>query len=322
MNLPRRTLLAAGLAPLIGCAADPAAAPAGAAASAGPAALATRWRSVNGGFFAPPTPGFGLPMKPGSGMFVKLMAPAAIALRGNDLLVADLGSARLWRLDIGLQTISGVAGAPVSPLGALALGPDFSAWVLDAPSRQVLRFGRDGRLLQTFRAGAAAPSPSGLALADGGATLLLADAGLAQWAELRSVGAFATAVLPAFDGGRRVSGVDALAPARDGLFVLDRAAGLVHQVARDGRVRASLGAGELKQPVALAADRFERVFVVDAQDNAVVVLRAGEPAQRLSAARLGVQQIGGIAVDERVLAVSDRLLGQVQLLTLRDGGGR
>lgn len=316
----RRRLVLAGLAGAVaGCASEPSG---NAPAASGPPAFATPWRSVVGGFLAPPTPGFGLPARPVTGMFVKLMAPGAIALRGNDLLVADLGVGRLWRADIGLQTISGVAGAPVTPLTALAIGPDLAAWVLDAPARQVLRFARDGRLLQTFRAGAAATSPVAIALADGAATLLVADAGLAQWAELRSVGAVATTVLPARDGDRRVSGVDALAVGRTGVFVLDRAAGLVHQVARDGRVLASLGAGELKQPVALAVDRFDRAFVVDAQDNSIKVLRAGEPTVVLSAAQLGVQQIGGIAVDERVLAVADRLLGEVRLYTLRDGAAR
>ena len=57
----------------------------------------------------------------------------------------------------------------------------------------------------------------------------------------------------------RVIGVDGLALARNGLFVLDRAEAVVHRVCRDGRVLATLGAGELAQPSAIAADRSDRV---------------------------------------------------------------
>jgi uncharacterized protein YndB with AHSA1/START domain len=161
-----------------------------------------------------------------------------------------------------------------------------------------------------------------MTLADGGARLLIADAALAQWVELRSVGAVSTAVRPGVDDDRRITSVDAIAAAHDGVFVLDRAAGLVHRVQRDGRIVATLGAGELKRPVALAVDRFDRVFVVDAQDRAIKVLREGDTTLTLAAAELGVQQIGGMAVDEQMLAVADTLVGQVRLFRLRDGARR
>ncbi len=312
-HVRRRLLAGLGLA-AAGCADEPLRP----AAPRGDEPLLTPWRNVIGGFLAPPAPAFGLPAKPGSGAFVKWIAPGAIALRGMDLLVADLASGRLWRADLGAQTISAIAGAPVGPGTALALGPDLSAWVLDVPARQLLRFARDGRLLQTLRTGPA--SPSGFALADGGASLLVADAGLAQWSELRPVGALATTVLPRA-GERRITGSDAIAAGRESVYLLDRAAGRVHRVARDGRVLASLGEGVLQQPVALAVDRAERVFVADAQGPALHVLNTARP-ESVAAEALRVQQIGALAVDERTLALADRLLGQVQLFTLRAEAAR
>lgn len=308
VNPARRQLLAGFAGALAGCAETPSQ-PAG---PRGDEPLLVPWRSVVGGFLAPPAPAFGLPPKPGGGAFVKWIAPGAIALRGHELLVADLASGRLWRADLGAQTMSAIAGAPVGPGTALALGPDQSAWVLDSVARQLLRFARDGRLLQTLRS--ATPGPGAFALADGGATLLVADAGLAQWSELRPTGT-ATAVLPR-EGERRITGSEAIAVGREAVFVLDRAAARVHRVARDGRVLASLGEGVLKQPFALAVDRFERVFVADAQGPALHVLNTATPAS-FDTATLRVQQIGGLAVDERMLAIADRLLGQVQLFTLR-----
>lgn len=285
-------------------------------APARPAGLSP-YRTLLGGFLAPPAPPFGLPARPGTGAFVKLMAPTALALRGNDLLVVDSAAGRVWRVDLSLNTLSPIAGAPATLATVVALGPDLSAWVLDSVSRQVLRFSRDGRLMQTYRGGAASPSPVAFALADGGATLLVADDSLRQWVEFRPAGAFATPI-PQDDA---VRGVDGLAVAGDTVFVLDKSLGVVHVERRDGRAADRLGEGELKQPVAIAADRFGRVAVIDAQDRAVKLLAPGRAAWVFDAAALRVQQIGGIAIDERFLAVSDRLTGQVVIHVL-GGEGR
>ena len=305
MLLRRHALLACAL--LAGCAAEPlGVSPDARAAPVRP--LLSPWRTVQGGFLAPPTPGTGLPVRPGSGMFVKFIAPGPLALRGSDLLVADLASGRLWRADAMSNTLTGIAGAPVGPGTALLLGPDLSAWVLDPPTRQVLRFGRDGRLLQSFRATAGAV-PSAIALADAGNTLLQADGPLGQWSELRAVGSLVVPVRPLRDG--RLLQVDAITIGKRGVYLLDRSAGAVYRSERDGRIVETLGAGELRQPVALAVDRWDRVFVVESTLRSLRVLRSGAPTIVLTAEQLGVQQIGGIAIDEGFLAVTDRLVGQV-----------
>lgn len=331
----RRVALRAGavlaLAPLwpalAGCAATPAdgdASPAG--ASARPAALLTRGRSVAGGFLVPPQPGAGMPAPLANGMYVKLIRPGALALRGFDALVHDEAAQRLWRLDLALGTLSGVAGAPTGPGLALALGADGSAWVLDAPGRQVLRFGRDGRLWQSFRIDQAMPTPVGLALADGGATLLLADGLGAQWTEQRGPGGVLRSVRPARADGQRISGVDGVALATGapgpagGLWLLDRLAGAVHHADRDGRVDLTLGQGQLAQPQALAADGQGRVFVVDRQGRTLCCLQAGAEPQRFEAAALGMGQIGGLAVDGMQLGLSDALSGQLLLWRLGPAG--
>jgi hypothetical protein len=249
-------------------------------------------------------------------MYVKFTAPAAIALRGPDLLVADVASGRLWRVDAALNQLSAIAGAPVAPGVAIALGPDLSAWVLDPVARQVLRFARDGRLLQTWRAPLASGAPVALALAEGGSTLLLADGLGAQWADLRSPSSSGSMVAPRTDAGTRVSGVDAIAGAGDELVVLDRLGGALHRVTRDGRVLATLGRGELQQPSALAADRSGHLFVIDRAQSELVVLRDGEAAQRFTAAELGLTRLAAIAVDERTLALADALTGQVALFLI------
>ena len=313
----RIQLLAALLlaALLGGCATDPT------RADAPPATmvqgLAGPWRTLTGAFLAPRAPQPGVLTRPGTGMFVKLQAPTALALRGQDLLVADIASGRLWRADLGFNTFTPIPGAQVGPATALLLGADLSAWVLDPGARQVLRFGREGQLLQTWRTRDAAPSPATMALLDAGTTLLVADTTLGQWAELRSGGALALPVRPHRAGELLAARVDALAAGREHVFVLDRLAASVHRVRRDGLIIDTLRAEALSQASTLVVDRWDRVFAPDLQGRHLLVLRAGAQALVLSAAELGVQQIGGVAVDDRYLAVSDRLVGQVQLLLLQ-----
>jgi hypothetical protein len=301
-----RALAASALALVAGCTSAPVAP---AAATAGDAPLAP-WRTVIGGFLAPATAPFGMPARPGTGAFVKLIAPTAIALRGNDLLIVDSGAGRVWRADLSLNTLSPVVGAPATPMTAVTLGADQSAWVLDGVARQVLRFARDGRLMQTYRTSSVA-APGAFTLADGGATLLVADEAQRQWVEYRAVGAFPVSVRPGGSDDTSVLGVDGLASNGDLVYVLDRKAGAVHVARRDGTLRARLGDGVLKQPVAIAVDRFGRVVAHDAQDRTLKLLSPDGTLQVLVASQLRVQEIGGLALDEGRLAVADRLTGAV-----------
>jgi hypothetical protein len=304
VGLPRRSVLA--LLGLAGCASAPDTPPP-------QPGRPVPWRTLQGGFLAPALPPVGTPPRLGSGMFVRWMSPTALALRGMELLVADLGTQRLWRADVAGNAVTGIAGAPVSPGVALALGPDLSAWVLDPSTRQVLRFARDGRLLQTHRIGLDTATPVALALADGGQTLLLADGLGASWSEQHGPGGVQRSVAPERPGSRRISGVDGLAQGRDGVWVLDRLAGAVHRVSRQGAVLQTLGQGDLMQPLALAVDRLDRAYVLEGQDGSVKRVSASAPLQRWSAAELGVQKVGGLAVDGLMLAVSDSLAGNVVL---------
>lgn len=315
----RRSLLAAAAWAVAGCAADP-------AADAGPPAAPgqpQRLRTLQGGFLSPVAPARGpglpgqlprpaLPLLPAGGPFVRWVAPVALALRGPELLVADAGSGRLWRADAWSPQMSAIAGAPVGRQTALALGVDLSAWVLDPFARQLLRFGRDARLLQTLRLERLAGAPVALALAEDGLTMLVADGSGAAWTELRGGAGFERTVAPELPGGARVQGVNALVAASGQRWLLDRSQGCVHRATPEGRVLASLGRGLLQQPTALGVDRLGRAYVLDGA--AVLRLDAAGGHRRWSAAELGLQQPAALAVDGLTLALADALSGSVVLL--------
>ena len=64
---------------------------------------------LDGGFVGRTSPALGVPAAPGTGMYTRFVAPVALALHGHELLVADAGSGRLWRVDVLLDTMAGIA---------------------------------------------------------------------------------------------------------------------------------------------------------------------------------------------------------------------
>lgn len=302
-----------GVLALAGCASD-APVPAPTLPQAGPL---RRVRVLQGGFLAPAVQPLRPGMLPGpavpAGLYARWTSPASLALQGPELLVADLAGQRLWRTDVSGQSMQAITGAPVVPGVQLALGPDLSAWVLDAGARQVLRFDRGGRLLQSVRLPLALPSPAAMLLVDGGATLLVADGLGAAWVELRG-GAVVRMVSPESASGQRISGCDGLAPSRAGLWVLDRLACAVHEVARDGRVLRTLGQGALVRPAALAPERHGGVWVHDAGGAEALHRLGGDaPPWKAAAADLGLPRIGAIAADGAFVVLADAAGGGVLL---------
>jgi len=312
--LSRRAALAGATCSLAlhaaGCA-SPADLPAPAAADGALRA----WRSLSGGFLGSAVPGIGGPALPGAGAFIRLVFPSALALRDNEMLIVDSGSARLYRADIALNTLIPIAGAPATPQTRVALGPDLSAFVLDPAARRVLRFARDGRLIQTFRADDSLAAPTGFALTRSGSAVVIADRTLAQIAIVGMAGGTVVPLRALRPDGAAAGGAAAIAAGQDDLYLLDQAAGRVHRVGLDGLIRASFGA-ELAAPTLLEVDRFERVYVAEPQVGRIRVFADDRLVRTWTAAELGVQRIGGIAVDGSQLAVSDVGTGRVSLFRL------
>lgn len=274
-------------------------------------------RTVSGGFLAAPLPLTGAPALPGSGAFVRLQQPTAIALRDGELLVVDAAAGRIFRIDRALNTLLPLpaAAAAALPSTRVALAADHSAFVLDATARRVLRFARDGRLLQTLRPEPLA-EPVDLALSPDAAELWLADATLAQISRL----SFASGILQPMRvtraDGAGLAQVGALVATRDGLWLLDRASGALQKLSADGRVQQIIGRPQVEAPASIAVDRHGRLYVAEPMVGRIRVFRDGEVEREFSAAALGVQRIGLIAVDGDELAVVDALVGQIRLLRL------
>ncbi len=308
----------------------------------GPAVL-QHWRTISTGQIAAPAGAFGVPSLPGlpslpapmGGAPIRLVGPVALALRGGSLLVADAGLGRLIRIEPGQPAwtvLPPVAGLSVSPRTVVALGTDASLWALDGPSRMLLNLSAGGQVIRRVDLGAAGlASPVGFALAGFGQRIVVADDSRGRWVELRggllvepmpipNPNPGDDPMAPGSDAIDAIDAIDSIAASTDRLYLLDRRRARVRVVAlADGRILQTLGEGELRQPVALAADARGRLAVLDAQDGSVHLHVPGQPVLRVTAAELRVRLPIALAMEDGWLAVADRSGGVVQLFRVLEG---
>jgi hypothetical protein len=180
----------------------------------GPAGAATPWRTCMGGFLAPALPGRrAAPAMPrrAAACLRALLSPGGDGAARQRPAGGRPAGGRLWRADLGFNTLTAMAGAPAGPWhGAGARARPVGLGARPARRARCCASRATGACCRPGAPARRAVSPVAMALADGGATLLLAD-GLC--AMVRAAGPRrAWRSRAARAATARVSGVDALAP--------------------------------------------------------------------------------------------------------------
>ncbi|MBI4693895.1 MAG: hypothetical protein HY749_07725 [Gammaproteobacteria bacterium] len=251
---------------------------------------------------------------------LRLVAPVAVAARGNDVYVLDAMQNVVLRFDLGLGTLARIAAWRGSALGAeLLAARDLTFTLLDPRSGTITQYTREGALLRQLDPSAWPGRPTtlvpdeaqgGYLVADGLAPQIVAFDGLG--AVRGTLGGDAAAPLP-------VQRIDALAAGRDRLYVVDRSSHEVIVLARDGAVLGRFGGADLKMPTAIAVDGYERVLVADGFDNRVKLFVGGTltaAAERGAGAPGRFREVRDLWVDGALVYVCDTLGARVEILHL------
>lgn len=231
--------------------------------------------------------------QPGSfGAYQPFVFPIAVAASGQDIYIADAGLARIFRYDQSLDAM--VVLATAAPGTRLHTGFDGSLYVLDPASSSIRRFSRAGTALPALLPRLPTSRYRDFALDAAGRAFAL-DVSHLRVDRIEPLGRLAIAE---FEIGQ------AAAVASDGpsLFVADLDCHCVVEW-RDGRVLRRLAEGELKQPIALAADR-GRLYALDAFDRSISIVHPGG-VERFLPAQLGLIAPEGIAAAHGLLYVAD-----------------
>lgn len=242
--------------------------------------------------------------------YLAWQSPAAISGRGTYFFVFDSGRQQIFRYDLAQQTMTAYAPYPAPKATGLAVAADLSVYVADIGTQKITHFSRDGKLLQTFGNPREMARPVAVAVDEASGQVLVADELYSQVVVFNSLGLMLDIIKP-----DELHSLAAMARGPDGLYLVDRIERQIVVVGKDGQAHTVFGEDSLKDPVAIAVDRFNRVFVADNFDRTIKVYIEGDLVATFGGAGTTTgkfSRIGGLWLEENTLYVSDSPNGRVQ----------
>jgi DNA-binding beta-propeller fold protein YncE len=259
---------------------------------------------------ARPNPLSALPRMPAFTGYLPWLSPSVVAARGNFVYVVDDGRRQIFLYDLAQQTMSPFAAYSAGAVTGITIAPDMSLYVADINARQVLHFSVDGRLLQRFGNDMEVARPVSVLLDEPSGNILVADSLYNHVVVFNSLGRVLS-VLQSSEG----RSIEAMARGPDGLYLVDRLSKQVVVIGQDGADRYILGNGTLKNPGAIAVDRFNRVFVSDSFDNTIKIYEHGQLAASFGgsgATPASFNRITSLWLEQNMLYVADSLNARIQ----------
>lgn len=286
-------------------------------ADAAPGALIIPLSTLTGARLASVADGVGAPaLRSVPAPFTRFISPTAVAALGDDIYIADAGAGRVYRYARTLNAMVTVPGVTAGPGTLLAVGSDFSLFVLDPVARRVRQFARNGVPLASFADRASLGRPAGMAIDEARGRLLIADGSFNQIVAFHALGRASYSISLQGDERNRVMGIAGLALGASVMYISDPLCRCVVRAAPDGKVLDTFGHQEIGQPGAIAVDRYERVFVIDTFASAIKVFAEGRLIRELAAPTLGVTRAENLWISEGFLYVVDSVGAQVVTLRL------
>lgn len=261
------------------------------------------WQVITGGRLATQIDANGFPVPGSLQGFTSLISPAALAVRGSDLYIADIGARKLYRFDFTLQALSIVPGVFAMPWTRLQVGVDHSLFVLDAGSSTILHYTRGAKLLQTLSDPLSTSRLTEFAVDDSLGKIVASDQMNNRLVVLHLLG-HAYRVLDSAGMGE-FAALGAIATAGRTIYALDLRCPCIVAMDDEGRVRERIGQGVLIQPRLLAIDRHGQIFVADDVDRTLKVFLQGALIASYAVQALGITEISALAVNEGVLYIAD-----------------
>lgn len=252
--------------------------------------------------------------------YTRFIRPVALAARGGEVVILDAGAGTAYRYDAALDLMTALGGVAVHPGTQLALGADYSLYVIDPPRRRVVRVARSGQQL-THYASADLQRPVDVAVDDARGLVYVADGGYNQLLAFQMLGGAATVIHVRGGEGARLQAVGNIALGPDAIYVADPLCRCLGRVAYLGGVLSTFGHDTVGAPGPLAVDRNRRVFVIDQFARVLKVFHQGRLIDTLPPRRFGLQQIDDLWIDDNVLYLADGLSGRVAAQRIAVAGG-
>lgn len=248
------------------------------------------------------------------GSYIRLRTPVSISARNNSIYLVDNGFKRIFRYDHAQQTLAQFTNQTFATAASVYVAPDMTIYVADPMAGQVLHFNWDATQLPSFSAPGHLARPVSVVVDGGGGRVLVADALYDQIVVFNNLGMPLSIIK-----SPEVRAISAITSGPDGIYVTDRLARRVAVLGWNGEFRYAFGSGDLSEPGAIAVSRDNVVFVGDNFDNIIKVYRDGLLLFKIGGAGVtpgNFSNIGGLAVDGRMLYVTDSQNARVQIMQI------
>lgn len=278
--------------------------------------------ALTGGRLTAATAGAGVPLPAPGLTLLRFVRPVALAAAPNEIVVADAGLGRVFRLDPvgGLMLAMPVTATAETQIELLS---DRRLLVIDGATRRISQFAADGQPLPALTADPLALGRPVDVVSDARGMVYVADALYRHVLAFHPAGgAFAT-LLPrdAQNAGPQALAGIALSPR--GLLLLDAGCRCVLVTDPDGRVLGRFGDNELVAPVRIDDDGSGRVFVADDGARELRVFVDGKPVQSFAYRSFGLTRVTAmrVAAGTLYLAGADDGRIEVRRIVPKRGGG-
>lgn len=283
--------------------------------------LATPWRTLNGArVIAQPNPVFSLPPSAPLPGHLQWIAPTAVAARNSFVYVVDSGRRQIFRYDAMRDVMTPFANYAAASVRGMAVAPDLSLYIADPSEHKVLHFAPDGRLLRSFSDDLNLGVPVAVLLDEPSGRLLVADSLYNQVLVFNSLGLTVTALKSA-----ETRSIEAMALGPDGIYLVDRLGRQVVVLGADGEDRYRFGEETLRDPNAIAVDRFNRIFVSDSFDNTIKVYEQGHMIATIGGNGSSLptfNRVTGLWLEHDLLYVADSLNGRIRTFRIAPPGAK
>lgn len=296
--------------PLAACMAKPAIA----RSEPGAKALVLPVKTIQGGWLAARIDANGVPFPDSLKGFKPLVFPSALAVRGNDLYIADAGANRIYRYESDLQALIEVPKTTATTATRLQVAADLSLYILDPARSVIVRLARGGQILQTLNPTLATARFTEFVVDDSMGRIYASDQLNQQLFMLHPMGNAGLPLTWPDSGEVRILG--ALAATQQTLYAIDTGTASIVALTREGRLLGRIGQGDLVQPRALVVDRYGRIYVSDGFDRTLKVFYEGMLIARFEPGKLGINEITAIALDRDLLYIADGPGAKVMVLRL------
>lgn len=243
--------------------------------------------------------------------YLPLLSPTVVSGNSNYLYIVDSGRRQIYQYDRTQQGMSLFADIPANTVSSISVAPDLSMYVADIASHTVRHFSLVGKLLQTFSNNRELARPVAVIADAASGQVIVADSLYNQLVVFSSLGRLLTVIR-----SPQTRSISALARGPDGLYLVDRLSRKIVVLGNDGTERYIFGSDTLKDPAAIAVDRYNRVFVSDNFDNTIKVYENGRWRETFggSGAIPGLfNRSNSLWLDRDILYVADSLNARIQV---------